>query len=371
MKLSLKSAVALIAVSALPLIAAAPAYSAVNPDLSNITVDCSDGGYGGDFELPIYGDSLTITLLNCQTFNLWDFDETNNATIDNGTLDDFGLLEVDESPEVITVTGAADLEIWDNDDEANGYDIYLEFYEPYEMPNPTGAQLVDSSQTIPVVTGEFIAPGDENEMITLGGIEDCEMIAGSHIYASQDITVNTAGSYTFRVTGVSPISDYLHEWFGVSTPVNDPLVAIYREFNPANASEGVVGCNDDLNNLSFGGHDYSEDIEGNLWNVTQQGDYVEGHYSYFTTDLQPGEYTVLFATFGPVSASMWADGDKGSWTPTAATIYFDIWGPASGLELGHTLADTGVNPTFALWSGLALAGTGVAITVARRRAQRA
>jgi hypothetical protein len=48
---------------------------------------------------------------------------------------------------------------------------------------------------------------------------------------------------------------------------------------------------------------------------------------------------------------------------------YEIWGPEGGLVLG--LADTGVDPAFGLWTGLALAGTGVAITVARRRAQRA
>ena len=50
---------------------------------------------------------------------------------------------------------------------------------------------------------------------------------------------------------------------------------------------------------------------------------------------------------------------------------YEMWGLEGGLELGHSLADTGVDPAFGLWTGLALAGTGVAITVARRRAQRA
>ncbi|MFM2411798.1 MAG: hypothetical protein RLZZ587_131 [Actinomycetota bacterium] len=378
MRRTIKSAIALLAVSALPLIAVAPA-SAASPDYSNVTWDCDD--YTGDYDtydIPLDSGGGTITLLNCETNNLWDWDDTGNASTNDGTLDDLGLLEVNEATEVITITGESSIEIWDNDSEANGSDIGFDFIAPYDMPDPSGTQLFDTSQTIAATnpaettygTAAEIAAGEE---IGIGGdTEECGILPGRHVYATQEITVTKSGEYTFRVTGVDPASDYLSTFMTDANPLDDPMVALYSSFNPANPNSGNVGCNDDLNDLTLGGYDYGD----NDFNTTQQGNLVEGHFSYFAENLTPGEYTLVFTTWEVITVSEWESGVASTdnsdyeWTPGVGTVFFDIWGPTGGLTLGHNLAATGVDPSFGLWAGLGLAATGVAITVARRRSQR-
>ena len=360
---SLRATIALLMATSLPAVVTAPAAAAVNPDLSNFTVNCLTDYQGGNYTLPVYGDSITVTLLNCQTFNLWDVDNTDNATIDSGTLNSNGLLEANESPEVITVTGAADLEIRDAQGETREFDVRFNFIEPYVMSDPAGSIAVDSSVPVPVDIDEF-SVGTSSQVsnfgeIVLGDVTGCTMYAGQHTYTTQAVNVNTAGTYTFRVTGVSPTSNYLDSYSSAGTMLDDPMIVIYETFDPANANNGVVGCNDDLNDLTIGGHGFGD----NAFNIDSEGNYIEGHYSYFAKELEPGNYTIVFTSHSVLSSTDWALGE------TEGTIYFDVWGPAGGLVLG--LANTGVNPAFALWSGIALAGTGVAITVARRRSVRA
>ena len=369
-----KSAIALLAVSAIPFVAAAPASAAVNPDLSSITLDCNTS-YDDYWDLPFYTSTVTVTFLNCETFNIYDWDNTGEMTYNGGTvIDSTGTNEVDSSTEVITVAQAGYLEVWDSDDEANGKDFMLSFHDPYEMPDPSGTQLADTTQTFAATdtlettygTADEISAGDE---IGIGGdTENCGILPGQHIYATQDITVSKSGEYTFRVTGMDAPSSYLLPT-GDFQPVSDPMVALYSTFDPSDPNTGNVGCNDDLNDLAFGDHDYGDAD----FNITQQGDYVEGHFSYFVSNLEPGEYTLVFTTWDDISASEWEAGDNNgdTWTPGAETVYFDIWGPDGGLTLGHNLASTGVNASFGLWAGLGLLGTGAAIAVARRRAVRA
>lgn len=378
MRRTLKSAIALLAVSALPLVAVAPAAAATNPDLSSITFDCNTS-YDDYWDLPFYTATVTVTLVNCETFNLYDINNTGDVTYNGGTvLDSNGTLEVDSSTEVITISSATYFEAWDNDGEASGdafeKDFMLNFEEPYEMPDPSGSQLADSSQPFAAAntlettygTAAEIELGDE---IGIGGDTDhCGILPGQHIYATQDITVSTTGEYTFRVTGVESTSSYLIPT-GDFQPLSDPMVALYSKFDPADPNTGNVGCNDDLNDLEFGGHNYDD----NDFNLTQQGDYVEGHFSYFVSNLEPGEYTLVFTTWDDISASEWEAGDNNgdTWTAGAGKVYFDIWGPTDGLTLGHELGKTGVDTSLGLWAGLGLLGTGAAIAVARRRSVRA
>lgn len=365
MRRSIKSAIALLAVSALPLIAVAPSAASVAPDLSTFVFDCIQHD-DANYDIPIYGDSVEITFENCTAGEtVLDLADTGFATISNVAVEDINPLPVGD----MIVTADADIEVRDGE---NNWSANLRFEAAYDMPNPAGVQLVDSSQSIPVSAPE-VSYGTAEEIsleeeIEIGGVTECGIIPGVHVYATQTFTVNLAGDYAFRVTGVDPVTSYHDELHAEDHPFSDPMVALYEGWNPASTASGIVGCNDDLNDLTIGGHDFSEPD----FNLTQQGDYIEGHYSYFeATELQPGVYTMVFTTWGAVSSSEWAAGDDGSdeWAPAEATVYFDVWGPEDGLVAG-SLAATGVEPGLALWSGLALAGTGVAITVARRRSQR-
>ena len=63
-----------------------------------------------------------------------------------------------------------------------------------------------------------------------------------------------------------------------------------------------------------------------------------------------------------------------TWDPIAQSTTYEMWGPAGGIDVGGgpapeapELAETGVEPTFALWSALFMIGTGAVIMAVRRR----
>lgn len=359
----------------MPLVAVAPA-SATSPDLSSFTYDCDTTDWQPfPYNIPLYENSVSVAFANCPTdYTLGDMGDTGNASTLAGSIGSDGLRAIG------TVTAVDEVLVYVLDENGATY-ASLNFIDPYLMPNPSGVQLADSTQDIdsdaPVAdwgTSRQIANGDE---ISIGGIDGCEIKPGEHVYATQSFTVSIAGDYTFRVTGVDPVSGYFDPLADVTaSELDDPMLALYSTFNTLDPASNIVGCNDDLNDLEFGGHDYDEDI--NPFNVTQQGDFVEGHFSYFTTTLDPGDYMLVFTTWDNISGEEWAEE-----TPDGGTVYFDLWGPTGGLDLTDvppiaveppadptSLANTGVDPTFALWSSLFLVGSGAAILIARRRHDR-
>lgn len=376
MRRSLLAIPALLTAFAMPLVAVAPA-SATSPDLSNFTFDCNSHLFN-DWYLPLYGTSVTLEFENCggAFATLVDIDDTGNASTSAATLDD----NTPQGVDTVTVVGDVTVTLLD---ETTAPIASVEFISPYEMPNPTGTQVADSEQTIPLSPDEvsFGTPSEINgrDEITLAGIDECDVIAGPHVYAEQNFAVSNGGDYTFRVTGVTPLPGYFEPLNSEWTPVRDPMVALYSSFDPANPDEGIVGCNDDLNDLVLGGYDYGD----NDFNITAQGDYVEGHMPYFEANLDPGDYTLVFTTWDSFSADEWnaGEGAEDEWTAGPATIYFDAWGPAGGLDLTDgpsgsggsggpdSLASTGVEPAFALWTAVFMIGSGAAIMVARRRRQ--
>ena len=373
MRRSLLSAAALLTAFAMPLVAVAPA-SATSPDLSSFTYDCDTTDWRPyPYEIPLYESSVSVTFANCPSdYTLGDPANTGNASTLAGTIDSDGWREIG------TVTAVDEVLVYVLDEIGDTY-ASLSFIDPYLMPNPSGVQLENSSQDIdsdaPVAdwgTSRQIANGNE---ISIGGIEGCEIKPGEHVYATQSFTVSIAGEYTFRVTGVDPVSGYFDPLADITaSELDDPMLALYSTFNTLDPADNIVGCNDDLNDLEFGGQDYGD----NDFNLTAQGDFVEGHKSYFTTTLDPGDYMLVFTTWDNISGADWAEE-----TPDGGTVYFDLWGPAGGLDLTDvppisvappadpkSLAATGVDPSFGLWSALFLVGAGAAILIARRRHDR-
>lgn len=374
MRRSIKSAIALLAVSALPLISVAPA-AATSPTLSTFNFDCEIHSEN-EWEVPLYGDEITITFTNCDADGyILDSQDTGHASTTEGDVEDVVEISID----TVTVTDDVALQI--HDGEGNYFaDIYVA--KPYSMPNPAGSLLADTEQTLglqaPETTFGTAQEVDDESEILVDNVDSCTIIAGDHVYAAQPFTVEKNGEYTFRMTGLEPVSSLFDSLGSAASgeyhPLSDTMMALYRNFDPNESGAGIVGCNDDLRQLALDGHDYDE----NHFNITESGDFIEGHMPYFGVELEPGTYTMVFTTWEAISADEWAAGEANQldvdyfeyeWEPTDSTIHFEVWGPEDGITLG--LADTGVEPALALWSGLALAGTGVAITVARRRANRA
>jgi hypothetical protein len=161
----------------------------------------------------------------------------------------------------------------------------------------------------------------------LGGKRLCALdVEGGarHVYTTLNITIDRPGRYTFRSIATDPLGEYL----GTDTnPIGDSFFALYSNFDPANPDEGVIGCNDDLNNLFGYGND--EIVE-----VLEDGTWVEGHQPYFSVQLEPGAYTLLMTTWRAVSKTEWIAGEAKNelpWTPGPATLTYELWGPAEAI----------------------------------------
>lgn len=391
MRRILKAAIAFIATATLPLIAVAPASAVTQAELQDITFDCVELS-STDYEtldFNYYGGEFTVTLTNCIGATIYDWNNTGEVETNDGTAVSTQTLFVNEATEVVTITGSDNnFEAWD-ESGTTGFDRTIHFFPPFDLEDPSGVQLADSSQVIPVDADE-VTWGTPSEIqdaadngcdasfgcdISINDIESCDVVPGQHVYATQTFTVSTAGEYTFRVTGTDPVTHYLSRATDLfpSTPIDDPMVALYDgAFDPTHPDSGIVGCNDDINDLDFFDDD-AYDVA-----LSQQDNIIDDHFPYFDSNLEPGQYTMVFTTWDITPADGWAAGsistyfDDWTWDAADATVYFDVWGPEGGLELTDgILAETGVDPSFGLWTGLALVGTGVAITAARRRAARA
>jgi hypothetical protein len=373
---TIKSAIALLAVSALPLIAVAPASAAIPRNA--FTFDCDLGNDGEDDHALAPGESVTITLLNCDAgaYVISDADATGNATL-GATVINATPLAITTDPATIVVDDFAQL-LLEDPDAAITQDININLATV--TADPAGELLATTSATLTSDPDFFTTPDDAeilNDDALIGGVADCDVEVGSHPYATVDLTITEAGTYTFRVVDTDPVEEDLY--FGIgggSSPVGDNFLALYTEFDSADIDANVVGCNDD--------GDDDGAVSASLWAIadtaadtrsqgdkniyTSTGYMLDDQFAWFTATLQPGQYTMVSTLYSEYSLGDWVDNlDDGG--VTEASMTYEMWGPEGGLVLG--LADTGVDPAFGLWTGLALAGTGVAITVARRRAQRA
>jgi hypothetical protein len=379
------------AAALLPITLATPAL-AVDFDRLNFTVDCLVGETGAeDNHTLVPGETLVITLANCAGYYVTENDVSATATLTGGVVLDTTEVVVPSGPATITIvasaSGDADIEFHDIDELSTdpSFDIDVDIETPGTVADPESTLLASEELTVALDANEMMIGeeligdpvGDDGEGDALvGGFASCDVEPGLHVYESLDFTVNESGVYDFRAVAVSPLSAQLN-WGLDYTPSSDTFLAVYNVFDPANPDDGVVGCNDDADD---NGVDYVE-AAYDEWDatVTDAGDLMHDRFPWFQSELATGEYTLVLMFYQTAGTEDFNIGEYGetsgssseTWEPGPQSAVFEMWGPTGGLELGHTLADTGVNPAFALWSGLALAGTGIAITVARRRAQRA
>jgi hypothetical protein len=372
---ALKSALALLAVSALPLIAVAPASAAIPRNA--FTFDCDLGNAGEEDHALAPGESVTITLLNCDdpAWEISDSYGTGNATL--------GATEITATPLAITTDPATivvDEFAWLDFEDTNSITEDIIINLATVTADPAGELLATTSATLTSDPEFFTTPDDAailDEDALIGGIVQCDVEVGSHPYATVDLTITEAGTYTFRLVDTDPVEEDMY--FGIGSdfsPVGDNFLALYSEFDPTDIDSGVIGCNDDADDAGA--------VAGDLWAIartaadlrgqndanihTTTGYMLDDQFAWFTATLQPGQYTMVGTLYEEYSESEWLTNLDDA-EVTEASMTYEMWGPEGGLVLG--LADTGVDPAFGLWTGLALAGTGVAITVARRRAQRA
>lgn len=338
--------------AAVPLLVVAPQVQAANAE--TITWDCDDNAVDYHYHYAAAGDTVTIETTDCANYET--FDEDHNQVVAStpipvggevvvGPYTEVNIYGVDPYPEVFIVA----------------------FLEPETVPS--GVLHATETVTLPASPEEFTLPDDGSGDYLLNGDDSCDLQAsdgGQHIYATLDVEVTVAGTYTFRGISTDPLSSLLN---GAGHPISDPFLALYTTFDPTDPDAGVVGCNDDLNDLYGNIRSYmAEGLSG--------GRVMEGHLPYFSADLQPGSYTLVLALWETLSAADWAAGTgsyEGDYTPGPASVTFELWGPVDGLCVGScdtaptTLPVTGTGSNMPLLAGVAVALGGLCTVIGRRR----
>lgn len=257
-------------------------------------------------------------------------------------------------------------------------DGYFTVYAPLavEVADPQGDLLEELTMEIPAAASADLVVADDPLYydafgdLELGGVTDCGITAGNHFYDEAEVVIENAGIYSFRIADLDPASQDV-DFSQDARYLEDPFLALYSSFNPADGHQGVVGCNDD------------SDLDGvSFYYITSSGTMMSDRYSQYTVELQPGTYTLVLTSyddetaFGLTSAPVAATSErpekpKGDFSPTAfgvdenATI--QVWYAES------ELAATGPSPVSGgmLAAGLALMTLGGLVFATRRLWSRA
>jgi hypothetical protein len=297
----------------------------------NITGSCETG-------MTIYSDDADGGITVAGTFTAG----SSGGTVYSGSV-----------PATFTVSGNTMLRI---DKNASEFGLNIPVVVVPDVADPVGTlrQSGDLSIAATPTLEMTLADNTGDGGHLLGGDENCALSIGPHVYSTGTLTVDRSGQYSIRVVNTNPLTDSTAGW-GAELPMNDPFLAVYSSFDPANPDANVIGCNDD-------GEYNNGDGEGSYPDAgaTLNPKYlVSGLYPWFSTKLAAGSYTYVLTTYSSYSIANWEGGAQ------AATV--EVWG------LDDALADTGAReiPAWATFggAGLVIAGLalGAASLVLRRR----
>lgn len=300
----------------------------------DVTIDCVQflSSYSGLVAPARSGDTMTVHTVNCANFF---FDVTTPYPIGNppgftaemtglggeGTWNaDFWFNPnnpVAPLPEEFTLTAGTFIYI-DNADNTAYKPI--DFHAVANLDDPSGERVYSQVGRWSASSPEFtIVDGSWNHY--LNGDNTCRLRSGTHVYDEIPITITSSGEFTFRFVDSSPRNGALYNWLD-DNPIRDSFIALYSTFDPANPDANVVGCNDDLNGeYTYADQDYWMFIDS-------EGNILYSHYPQFTSNLTPGEYTLVMTQYEVIHASDWTT------TPYAdSSGTFEMWGPADGFDI--------------------------------------
>lgn len=333
-RLYVVSAVVTAAVLALP-----AGVQAALPDRTALTFDCSLGedAEGDDEDHGIApGETLIVTFINCHTgdgYELIDDSGKGNAETVVGSV---GLtstpITVTTTPFQVRITGVAEISIAPVGALEDSIDLSV--FVGFDADDPAGSLLQTSTVTFTSPLAELeipdtpVNPDDEDEVL-LGGIPNCDVEPGLHIYREIEITITKSGTYTFRKIWVDPISKDL--FWGVASPeLGDSFLALYQGFDPSDPMDNIVACNDDVDELAIweGAGDF-EDESGGADDaiITTSGFLIDDQFPWLTENLEPGTYSLIIMGYGETPASEWSGTE---------TIAYEFWGPEDGIGSGST-----------------------------------
>jgi hypothetical protein len=135
-------------------------------------------------------------------------------------------------------------------------------------------------------------------------IGNCQQEGDTFLHAARRFSVDTAGLYTFRVSGVT----------GSRTPLRDTVLGIYEAFTPDGGGI-VLGCNDDRDDNAL------ESSTGIIYDEL---------YSELEVVLEAGEtYWLVVTPYGNMSAEEWNSLDYEGlvWDEDGVTVSTEMWGP--------------------------------------------
>jgi len=162
------------------------------------------------------------------------------------------------------------------------------------------AEVNTSSPTFEVNATLHGGVGAYGGSALLSGVTGCDILEGSHRYATQSFIATSTNDRTISTIALSGFGD-------------DNFMAVYEGvFDESNITKGLVGCNDDSNGL----------------------------WSEFSTNLESGKsYTMVFTAFSAVDEddnSTTTGTGSFSVSPTVSLAY-SLGGKVSGLVEGETL----------------------------------
>ncbi|MBU3702014.1 MAG: hypothetical protein FGM58_08210 [Acidimicrobiia bacterium] len=295
------------------------------PMTTSLSLDCTAGLPTETIYWTPVSQDVAVTITNCTDYTEFDADYN---VVDTGPATNVTL---NLSNAILQLDGDGDKE--------------FAFNPVYPQHLPAGelltTRIFDLPLTAPTMDTGLDNSGDSEHY--LGGIDTCGLATDDpepspHIYSTIAIEVLIGGSYTFRGIGSTPPGSYLSS-LNATNEIEDPFLALYSSFDPSNPDNGVVGCNDDLNDLfGYGNTQMAEQLDG--------GVLMEGHQPYFTTTLSPGKYTLVLTTWSVIDSVDWASQGPGE-------VKFEMWGPECGLDISDDPAckasptpDEPVGPSF-------------------------
>ena len=222
------------------------------------------------------------------------------------------------------------------------FEAYVAEAEPETVPS--GSKLFTQAISMASPAGQIDLTendgGSGEHLLALN--PDCGLstnVSGAHVYGTLDITVLTAGTYTFKALFSNPPGDYVG--LNLFDSIGDPFLAVYSNFDPANPDSGVVGCNDDLNDVGTG-PDAVYRADNSI---------IEGHVPYFSAPFAPGHYTLVLMTWADLSSEDFDNGyapyEERDFEVGTKSTTFELWGPTGGLALAPAaLPATGADQSY-------------------------
>lgn len=319
-------------------------YAQTVPSRETLTIDCNIGEgvpVVGDDHALMPGEVLTVTLLNCDGWNVDDQDSGNVMQLGGVATND---ADVSGANVLLVVSGQADIDFdppagWvvpdtfiDPPDPGYEADIDLDVYVAAPAADPAGSLVLERELVFPVSNLPQFTVGsttsNESDYL-LGGDSDCNMENGHHVYQQFAIGITETGNYSFLVPWVTPVDEDLY-WGAPYYPSQDFFLALYSSFNKSDPNANLLACNDDRDGgfyLSFGSG--------------ASALIMDDQQPWMNVNLDPGTYTLVLTTYRSISTashnigyfsstSDYADGADGSnWTPTPMSAFFKLWGPSS------------------------------------------